>query len=141
MTAITSQYRERKTEPFDQRFGKDNQMKQVLTGPFFLITTLVLLTAQAQANFGTDKASRVIKCTADELEVTVNAKRTEIQLYWAGDEAGPQHYAITKRQSDGDTFVAYSANAGQLTISFSDRSGDRLELLDSQETIDLNCAP
>lgn len=90
----------------------------------------LLLSPLAHADFNSDAAGKSVRCTGNQTIVVLDKARTLIMVIDAVDPGHPAKYQITKRNSDGDTFVSYTGKEiggkGTATVSLDDR-GDELD--------------
>jgi hypothetical protein len=100
-----------------------------------LPTLTLLFSVQAFADFNLANNGKVVECSsADDQTWVLNAQRTTVKFTIEGETQGAKK--ITKRDSDGDTFVAYTTSEGVLTLS--DR-GDSFQFTGEESEQSLDC--
>ena len=106
-------------------------MKTLLVMPLVMMA----VASTAMADFNLAASGKTVVCSADDNQTWVlNAKRTTVKYTVEGESLGAQK--ITKRDSDGDTFVSYTVEQGTLTLS--DR-GDTFQFDGDQEAGTIDC--
>jgi hypothetical protein len=106
----------------------------------FFAVTIVFASALAMASFKTAAEEKQIICeSADGDHVTLNKARASFRVHIAGNEGSDLIYSISKKNTDGDTFVSFvSADYNGAVLSLDDR-GDNLVFSDTREGFQLNC--
>ena len=99
--------------------------------------TSVFSITSAYANFNTLSKGNVIKCTTQDLDLYFNQKKNTVTIVRAEDDGGTHIYKIKKMNSDGDTFVTFSANK-MFDLTFDDQ-GDNIKFFDSSASTPIDC--
>lgn len=75
-----------------------------------IASILIVFPAFAFANFNISAKNGAIVCKGKNLSLTMNASKTAFSTLGLGDDGHPQNYKVTGRNSDGDSFVAFTGN-------------------------------
>jgi hypothetical protein len=101
-----------------------------------LTAMAILFAPLAHADFNSDAAGKSVRCVGHQTIVVLDKARTEIMVIDAIDPGHPAKYKITKRESDGDSFVSYKGKeiggTDEATVSLDDR-GDEIVYKDGSK--------
>lgn len=85
-----------------------------------MILAIMLAPLLTLASFKTSTKSGKINCAGKDIKLTINASRTAFSTVEPGDDNHPQSYRVTKKNSDGKSFVTYTGENNEgytLTVS------------------------
>jgi hypothetical protein len=90
-----------------------------------LASALFLFALTAQANFQTGSGSKAVTCTITDGggTISINKDRKEVTVQAKSRHNYNGTYMVTKRKTDGHTYISYTA--GGILLTFSDH-GDKV---------------
>lgn len=107
-------------------------MKKIFASILIVIPTLSF------ANFNISEKNGAIVCKGKNLVLIMNSAKTAFSTLEVGDDGHLQYYKITRRNSDGDSFVVFTGNnaeGGEAALVLADQGAYRQNMSDVFEFI------